>query len=306
MIFTPTLLKLVKNQFKKHNFFPQKRLGQNFLIDKRVFKKIIEAANLKTKDIVLEIGPGPGNLTKELAKKVKKVIVIEKDPNLIRILSKELKINNIKNVKIIQGDILNVLNSKLLTPNFCKVVANLPFYLTAPIIRKFLESPPNNSFQMILLIQKEVAQRICAKPPRMNLLAVSVQYYAEPKIISYVFKKSFWPRPNVDSAIIKIIPHNQFQNLLITDSCGKKKFTNLLFQIVRAGFSQPRKYLLNNLSNMLKLDKEKTKNWLLKNNIKPNQRAETLSIENWIKLAKSFRVFSSFVLISILFGSIIK
>jgi len=156
------------------------------------------------------------------------------------------------------------------------VVANIPYYLTSPLIRKFLEekNPPQ---EMVLMLQKEVAQRICSKPPDMNLLAVSVQFYAEPKIISYVSKNCFWPAPKIDSAIIKIIPKI------------KKQIKNdLFFKVVKAGFSQPRKQLVNNLSKTLKLTKEQTIALLIKNNIKPNQRAETLSIEDWIKLTNSF------------------
>jgi 16S rRNA (adenine1518-N6/adenine1519-N6)-dimethyltransferase len=160
-----------------------------------------------------------------------------------------------------------------------KIVGNLPFYLTAPLIRKFLENK-NKPELMVLLTQKEVAQRICAKPPKMNLLAVSVQFYAKPKIIAFVPRKSFWPRPKVDSAIIKIVPCNNNYTL---DELFVRKF----FTIVKAGFSHPRKQLVNNFSKILKLSKEKLGCWLLENDIKPTQRAETLSLEDWKKLAKS-------------------
>lgn len=165
-------------------------------------------------------------------------------------------------------------NWKLKIGNF-KVVANLPYYIVSPTIRKFLENTGVQPLQMILMAQKEVAQRICAKPPDMNLLAVSVQFYAEPKIIAYVSKKAFWPSPKVDSAIIKIVP-----KLQRSDLC------QLFFRIVKAGFSQPRKQLINNLSKGLKIDKEKVKNWLLKNGIQPTQRAETLSLDDWLRLVK--------------------
>jgi 16S rRNA (adenine1518-N6/adenine1519-N6)-dimethyltransferase len=164
-------------------------------------------------------------------------------------------------------------------------VANLPFYLTAPVIRKFLESDCQPK-EMILMVQKEVGQRICAKPPDMNLLAVSVQFYAEPKIISYISKKSFWPQPKVDSAIIKITPLGLSEISTIVRLLDR----DLFFRIVKAGFSQPRKQILNNLSKKLKLNKEEVKSWLLKNNIQPGQRAETLTIKDWINLTKSLKI----------------
>jgi len=271
----------VKKMLKKHNLRPSKRLGQNFLVDKGVVRKIIEAADLQPDDIVLEIGPGLGVLTRELAKKAKKVIAVEKDKNMVEILAETLK--NFKNVEIIHGDIRKktpgVFSSTPGVGTGYKVVANLPFYLTAPAIRKFLESVEVRPQQMVLVVQKEVAQRICAKPPDMNLLAVSVQFYAEPKIISYISKKSFWPQPKVDSAIIKITPFKIRRS---------SELRQLFFKIVRAGFSQPRKQLANNFSKMLKLDKEKVKEWLLKNDIQPSQRAETLTINDWLKLRRSF------------------
>jgi len=261
-------------------FRPSKGLGQNFLIDKGVVKKVIEAANLKPNDVVLEIGPGFGALTIELAKFAKKIVAAEKDPSMTRILNNELRIMEIKNVEIVQSDILKI-NPKAynLKPKTYKIVTNLPFYLTAPVIRKFLESDCQPK-EMILMVQKEVGQRICAKPPDMNLLAVSVQIYAEAKIINYVSKKSFWPQPKVDSALIRITPLINADRKLIN--------ADLFFKIVKAGFSQPRKQIINNFSQKLKIDKKKVGSWLLKNNIQPIQRAETLDIEDWIKLTENF------------------
>jgi len=271
-----TSKRVVKGLIRKYQAPPSKKLGQNFLIDKGVVKKIIKSANLRKKDNVLEIGPGLGTLTQEIAKKAKKVIAVEKDPKMIGILKETLK--NFKNVKIVQEDILKISNSQFLISNY-KVVANLPFYLTAPVIRKFLEAknPPK---EMILMVQKEVGQRICAKPPKMSILAVSVQFYAKAEIISWVSKKSSWPQPKVDSAIIKITPKKPTIKLGLVD---------LFFKVVKAGFSQPRKQLINNLSKKLKMDKEKVKNWLLKNTIEPKQRAETLTIKDWLKLVKSLK-----------------
>jgi 16S rRNA (adenine1518-N6/adenine1519-N6)-dimethyltransferase len=285
---------------KRYEVHPNKRLGQNFLTSRIVLKKIIEAADLKPSDIVLEIGPGLGILTKELAKmvhpvkssqsevfagdeqfnRVKKVIAIEKDQNLVRILNNELRIKNIKNVEIVKGDILKI-DLKPYTLNFksYKLVANLPYYITGPVIRMFLESanPPES---MVLMVQKEVAQRIVARPPDMSILAVSVQFYAKPEIISYVSKKSFWPQPKVDSAILRITPLINADRRLIN--------ADLFFRIVKAGFSQPRKQLINNFSKSLELPRKEVETWLKRNKIQPSQRAETLTLKNWLDLANSY------------------
>jgi len=287
-----TSAKVIKNLLEKYGIRPFKGWGQNFLIDKFILKKIIDSADLKKSDIVLEIGPGIGTLTQELAKKVHpvkslrskfngagKVIAVEKDRKMAEILRELLECWNVKNVEIIQEDVLK-LDPKPYTLKPYKVVANLPYYIVSPVIRKFLEGVDVKPRQMILMVQKEVAQRICAKPPDMNLLAVSVQFYAKPEILFYVSKNSFWPSPKVDGAVLKIIP--------LTDTNRKLTDTKLFFQIVKAGFSQPRKQLCNNLANGLKLNKEKTKNWLLENQINPIQRAETLSIEDWLNLTKTY------------------
>ncbi|OGZ32589.1 MAG: ribosomal RNA small subunit methyltransferase A [Candidatus Portnoybacteria bacterium RBG_13_40_8] len=263
---------LISKLLKKYNIKPSKRLGQNFLIDESILNKIIEAADLSSNDIVLEIGPGLGVLTVELTKKVGKVIAIEKDEKLARILSNELRIMNIKNVEVIQDDILKIPDYQLPVTSY-KLIANLPYYITSPVIRKFLETKQRPEL-MILMVQKEVAQRICAKPPRMNLLAISVQFYASsphqkfgsgdgPKIISYVAKDSFYPQPKVDSAIIQIIPKE-------TPKIDTEKFFNL----VRAGFSSKRKMLKNNLPG---IDFEKI-------GLNPKIRAENLSIDDWLKI----------------------
>ena len=263
----------VKKTFKEYEIKPFKGLGQNFLINKGVLKTIINAAKLNSDDIIMEIGPGTGVLTQELAKKTKKVLAIEKDPKMCEILKKTLK--EFKNVEIINQ---NILNYSLPAINY-KLIANLPYYITSLVIRKFLENE-NQPKEMILMVQKEVAQRICSKPPKMNLLAASVQFYAKPEIISYVSKESFWPKPKVESAILKITPYNESKGWASTKA---------FFKIMKAGFSQPRKQLANNLVNVLKLNKEAVKSWLLKNNIKPEQRAETLEIDDWIKLTKDIK-----------------
>lgn len=256
--------------FEKHEISPIKYMGQNFLLKRGVMEKMVAAAELTSEDVVLEVGPGTGVITQELSREAKKVIAVEKSREMIKVLTETLK--GIRNVTVIKEDILEKDLQTL--PTGYKVVANLPFYLTSAVIRKFLEAE-NKPEIMILLMQKEVAQRICSRPPRMNLLAVSAQCYSQPKIISYVSRESFWPIPKVNSAVIRITP-------------GKD--LNLppeFFKIVKAGFSHPRKQLVNNLSEGLKLSKKKIESWLFENNIKPNQRAETLDINDWINLANS-------------------
>jgi 16S rRNA (adenine1518-N6/adenine1519-N6)-dimethyltransferase len=260
-----------KNTLKKAGFAPLKRLGQNFLRDKNAVKRVVLAGKIGPGDIILEIGPGTGILTLELAKRAKKVVAVEKDRRMQAVLKDALK--GFDNVEILDQDARRMPEIAART---YKVVANLPFYLASPVIRKFLESK-NQPKQMTLIVQKEVAQRICAKVPDMNLLAVSVQFYAEPEIISFISKKAFWPQPEVDAAIINIVPR-------------KKRFPvdpSNFFSVAKTGFSQPRKQLLNNLSKKLGIGKERVKVWLAKSNIQASQRAETLAIEDWINLAKT-------------------
>ena len=280
-------IKTIKSLLKKYSIRPSKRLGQNFLINKGILEKIIKTSDLSGKDTVLEIGSGAGSLTIELAKKVKKVVAVEKDGKMCEVLKEALKSQNIKNVEIVKEDILKIDVSSFNLKKY-KVVANIPYYLTSRLIRKLLESS-NHPLEIILMIQKEVAGRICSKPPKMSLLSVSVQFYAKPKIICFVSKRSFWPQPKIDSAIIKIVP------------LGVKtpeKFNRQFFRIVKAGFSQPRKQLANNLSKKLKMNKADVEAWLLKNGINPRQRAETLDIKGWLKLTKSLKLINDKKLVS--------
>ena len=310
---------------------PNKLLGQNFLRDKNVLRQIIAAANLTKDDTVLEVGPGEGVLTEGLARQAGRVIAVEKDKSLAARLKEKFK--DTENVEIVEGDILKLLpsvchsrkggnpvrdklqqESRAWIPGQTrddksfflikyKVVANIPYYLTSHLIRLLLESnnPPQD---IILMIQKEVAQRICACPPKMSLLAVSVQFYAQPKIIASVSKNSFWPKPKVDSAIIQITPHSishpeRSEGSLIDSSpefiphsdagAQNDKINNeRFFSVLRAGFSHPRKQLLNNLSAGLKIPRDKINETLRAAGLKPNQRAETLSVADWIKITDLF------------------
>ncbi|MFA5087025.1 MAG: 16S rRNA (adenine(1518)-N(6)/adenine(1519)-N(6))-dimethyltransferase RsmA [Candidatus Paceibacterota bacterium] len=273
-------IKKPHNNAPKRQISAKKSLGQNFLEDKNIVNKIVASAGLNKTATVLEIGPGLGALTLLLAYHSKKVVAVEKDNRLaeeLRIIMKKL---GIKNVEIINADILKELAKGRGSLFFKKlghhyqVVANIPYYITAPLIRSLLESDPRPD-EITLMVQKEVAQRICEVPPNMSLLSVAVQYYANPKILFYVSKNSFWPKPKVDSAVINLSPYRRHDLAAI-------KF----FKIAKAGFSSPRKQLLNNLSSGLKLEKEKIKNRLIDAGLNPAQRAETLTIGDWEALSK--------------------
>jgi len=253
----------------------KKSLGQNLLKDKNQIRKIVEFSGIDKKDVVLEIGPGLGALTLEMSPKVKKLVCVEADREMVSSLNATLKEKGIKNVKIINDDILSLFdNDKLNVPgiNRYKVVANIPYYLTSFLIRNLLEIK-NLPEDIFLIIQKEVGERICSKPGEMSILSVAVQYYSEPKILMAIPRGCFTPSPKVDSVLIRITPK------------GVKK-DEQFFKIVKVGFSHPRKQLIGNLSGELGTEREIIKKWLSDNNLKPGERAEVLSVEQWINLTK--------------------
>ena len=277
----------LKTLLKKHGIKPKKYLGQNFLVSRIVLQQFIDAADISKDDTVIEVGPGIGTITAELAKRARKVTAVEKDPRLAEILMSASINQNVRgrtsNILVINEDLrkFDPKHYKLKTGGYT-LVGNLPFYLTNFLIRKFLESdtPPKN---MVLIIQKEVAKRICANPPRMNLLAVAVQYYGKPEIKAYVSKKSFWPEPEVDAAILRITLGGTVPP---RGDCPPPVF----FKIVRAGFHHPRKLLASNLSKTLGVSKEKVGTALIQNHINPRARAENLSVKDWTHLSRSLNV----------------
>lgn len=257
----------------------KKSLGQNFLKDEAVLRRIVEGAKISDKDVVLEIGPGQGALTELLAKEAKKVLAIELDDHLIPALQEKFKAD--KNVEIIHGDILEInlpelVTSLQLTDNRYRVVANIPYYITAPIIRLLLETkyPPK---EMILMVQKEVAERICARAGEMSILAVSVQYYAKAEYLFTVSKNSFEPVPKVDSAIIRITRN-------VEPETTSKEGTNKFFRVVRVGFSAKRKTLANNLAVGLQLNKKEIEEKLESLGFSKNTRAQELGVDDWQNL----------------------
>lgn len=250
----------------------KKGLGQNLLKDKNQIRKIMASINLSPNDIVLEIGPGLGAITLEMAKIAKTVFCIEKDQEMVMTLNQTIKEENIKNVEIINEDILKLFTNDKLNVKIknYKIVANIPYYLTSVLIRNLLEikNPPKDIF---LMIQKEVGERICAKPGDMSILSIAVQYYANPKILFTVPRGCFYPSPKIDSVFIRITPKGIDKN-------------DEFFKLIKAGFSHPRKQLIGNLHNQLKIDKEIIKKWLADNNLKPGERAEVLSLPQWDSL----------------------
>lgn len=250
---------------------PKKSLGQNFLINQGILDKIVQATEISPEDTVVEVGPGIGNLTQKLSEKAKRVIAVEKDRRLIDELLEKFKGTN---VKIIEGDILKfkIGNLKLDDSEY-KIAANIPYYITSNFLRTVFEEWPKPEI-IVLTIQKEVAQRLMAKPPHMNLLALSVQFYSNPTIIGYVSKGSFRPIPKVDSAIIKLVPKK--------DMPADK---DLFFKLIKAGFAGKRRQLANNLSKNLDLSKDKIVGILKGLGLDEKVRAENLSIEKWAELS---------------------
>lgn len=261
---------------------PKKSLGQNFLIDENYLEQIVSAADLSAADTVLEIGPGLGILTRALGDRAGRVVAVELDDRLISVLRTGFATRD--NISIVHGDILDLdpptvvatgsgePASGTAAPVRYKVVANLPYYITSPVLRRLLESTPPAQ-RIVVMVQKEVAQRICATPGDMSILAVSVQFYAEPSIVCTVPAQAFHPRPKVDSAVLRldVRPQPYFPDADV------ERF----FAIVRAGFGQKRKQLLNSLTSGLGQSKASTRAALDAAGIDPQRRAQTLSLDEW-------------------------
>ena len=253
---------------------PKKRLGQHFLTDEAILDTIVVAAELSPEDIVVEIGPGLGVLTAELARRAGKVIAVELDTKLALLLKHRLA--SLANVDVINADILKVSPSQLLErKSDYKVVANLPYYITSPILRYFVEASPKPSL-MVVMVQKEVGNAIVAGPGEMSLLAVSLQVYSKPKIVSYVPSQSFYPPPKVDSAIVRFD--------LLPEPAVKVADINGFFQVVKCGFTSPRKQLHNSLAQGMGVKPAEVALLLERAGIESQRRAETLSLEEWARL----------------------
>lgn len=255
---------------KQYGLRPDKKLGQNFLQDPFALDSIAAAAEIQPTDTVLEIGPGLGSLTRYLAVAAREVIAVELDPDLIPPL--QAVTQPYDNIRIIHGDILKLSPQELVREPGYLVVANIPYYITSAIIRHLLEHDPKPR-RIVLTIQKEVADRICAQPGDMSLLALSVQVYGQPRLVQRIPAGAFFPAPKVDSAVLCV---EIYENPRI-----QPELLNTFFKLVKAGFSQKRKTLRNSLSSGLHISPLEAESLLKKANIDPMRRAETLSIEEW-------------------------
>jgi len=254
---------------------PRKSLGQNFLLDPVILDQIIQAAGITKDSDVLEIGAGLGSLTLSLARSVRQVTAIELDNNLIPVLKQVL--SSCSNVNLIHGDILETpVESLNLQPGYF-VVANIPYYITSAVIRHLLESKARPA-RLLLTVQREVAQRICAAPGDLSLLALSVQVYGKPSITGRLPAGAFYPPPAVDSACVRVDIHPE--PLIPVERL------NLFFRVIKAGFSQKRKTLRNSISAGLAFRTDKTAVLLQAAEIDPMRRAETLSIPEWDRLVQ--------------------
>lgn len=255
---------------RQYGLRPDKKLGQNFLQDPFALDSIAAAAEIQPTDTVLEIGPGLGSLTRHLAVAAREVIAVELDPDLIPPL--QAVTQPYDNIRIIHGDILKLSPQELVREPGYLVVANIPYYITSAIIRHLLEHDPKPR-RIVLTIQKEVADRICAQPGDMSLLALSVQVYGQPRLVQRIPAGAFFPAPKVDSAVLCV---EIYENPRI-----QPELLNTFFKLVKAGFSQKRKTLRNSLSSGLHISTLEAEGLLKKANIDPMRRAETLSIEEW-------------------------
>ena len=266
---------------QKYHFTAQKKYGQNFLVDPHVLEKIVDAADITKEDCVVEIGPGIGTMTQYLAERAKKVVAVEIDKNLIPILEETLA--DYKNVKLINADILKIDINRLVDEENggmpVKVVANLPYYITTPIIMGLLESHvPLHS--IVIMVQKEVADRMQVGPGTKDYgaLSLAVQYYAKPQIMAIVPPNCFIPRPNVESAVIRLTCH-------LTPPVQVQS-EKLLFALIRASFNQRRKTLANSLANAagLSFSREQVTDALTQMGISSTIRGEALTLEQFANL----------------------
>ncbi len=268
----------IQQLLKQYGLKPKKGLGQNFLTDRASLQKVITAAEIQPEDTILEIGPGLGSLTVLLAEEAKRVVAVELDSRLVKALEDIL--DPYPNIELIHGDILEVNLNDLFTQPGYLVVANIPYYLTSALIRQLLEAE-HAPQRLVLTVQKEVAQRICAGPGELSLLALSVQVYGEPRITDHIPSGAFYPSPKVDSAVVRVdlypqprIPQNRLEDF---------------FALTKAGFSQKRKTLQNAISAGMYWEKDMTGKLLKSAGIDPKRRAQTLSLDEWNRLVAAYK-----------------
>ena len=264
---------VVEDLLRRHRVRPEKRLGQNFLIDDQALDQVVSAAELGGDDTVLEVGAGLGTLTRQLARRASRVVAVEYDRRLEPILRET--IGHDRRIEIVIGDILRIDLRRLMGDAPYAVVANIPYQITSHLIRLMLEAetPPR---RMVLTVQREVAERVLAGPGDMNLLALGVQAYGVARITARLTAASFYPSPRVDSAVLRID--------LRPARLGSQE-ARAVFRLARAGFAQPRKKLRNALAAGLHLEPAEVEQRLRRLDVSPDDRAEDLSLDDWERLA---------------------
>lgn len=277
------LLSQTKKQLRSLDLRARKGLGQHFLVDDRVLKRIVSAAKLAATDTVVEVGPGLGILTKELARRAGQVIAIELDPKLASALEQALA--SVANVTIVNANVLEsdlgalIRKAKGDVGARYKVVANLPYYIATAVVRHFLEAGLKPQL-VVITVQKEVAQVMVAQPGKMSLMSVSVQFYGKPSIVGYVPARSFYPTPKVDSAIVRIELYDR--------PAVEVEDVSQFFEVVRGGFAAPRKQLHNSLAQGLKIPSAEAAALLERAGISQERRAQTLTLEEWARVCRLF------------------
>lgn len=256
---------------RKHGLSPSKKYGQNYLLDEEVIDAMIQAGEVTQQDTVVEVGPGFGILTIPLARAAGRVFSFEIEKKLEAYWSALIEKEVLSNLFLIWGNVLKSF-TQAGVPSPYKVIANLPYQITSMVIREFLETPQPPE-RMVLMVQKEVAQRICAKPGDMSVLALAVQYYATATLVRLVPRESFWPSPQVDSAVIKLVRKADIPD---------QEFTRKFFKLVKTGFAQRRKLLFKNLLPLFgKEHKYMLEQTFVQNNLSLEARAQELSLEQW-------------------------
>jgi 16S rRNA (adenine1518-N6/adenine1519-N6)-dimethyltransferase len=255
---------------RAHQLHPKKGLGQNFLSDPVTLQRIVDAAEIQPDAHVLEVGPGLGSLTRYLARAAGQVVAVELDQALLPVLQEVLA--PFDNVRIVQGDILELNPAELMPDSGYQVVANIPYYITSAVIRHLLEAPVKPS-RIVLTVQREVAERISAAPGKLSLLALSVQVYGQPRTAARIPAGAFYPPPKVDSAVVRVD--------LYPEPLIPVEQLNTFFRLAKAGFHQKRKMLRNSLVGGLSLAQERVEELLHAAGIDPQRRAETLALEDW-------------------------
>lgn len=262
---------------QQYGLKPTKSLGQNFLVDPGALERILIAADIRPEDTVLEIGPGLGALTEPLASRAARVVAVELDERLSAPLHQVLA--PYPNVELIFADILEIDVAALVGVSGYLVVANIPYYITSALVRRLLEGS-SQPRRIVLTVQREVAERIIASPGQMSLLSLSVQLYGQPRLVARIPAGAFYPRPKVDSSIVRI-------DLLAQEHVPPGLLAPI-FRLAKAGFAQKRKTLLNALSAGLAQPKAEIRAWLNEAGIDPQRRAQTLSVQEWEALASRY------------------